>query len=48
MMPTRKQTREHDRRDRIANERRRRKELIAQEEQQRQEWLAANYEPPPF
>jgi Domain of unknown function (DUF222) len=48
MMPTRKQIREHDRRDRIANERRQRKELIAQEEQQRQEWLAANYEPPPF
>ena len=48
MMPTRKQTRERDRRDRIAQERRERTELIAEEERQRQAWLAANYEPPPF
>ena len=48
MMPRRKQTRDQDRRDRIANERRERTELIAEEERQRQAWLAANYEPPPF
>ena len=48
MMPRRKQTREQDRRDRIAQERRERTELIAEEERQRQAWLAANYEPPPF
>jgi hypothetical protein len=48
MMPRRKQTREQDRRDRIAQERRQRTELIAEEERQRQAWLAANYEPPPF
>ena len=47
-MPTRKQTREQDRRDRIAQERRERAGLIAEEERQRQAWLAANYEPPPF
>ena len=48
MMPTRKQTREQDRRDRITKERRERKDLNRQEERQRQAWLAANYEPPPF
>lgn len=48
MMPTRKQTREQDRRDRIARERREREELNAQEARERQAWLAANYEPPPF
>jgi hypothetical protein len=48
MMPRRKQTREQDRRDRIAQERCQRTELIAEEERQRQAWLAANYEPPPF
>ncbi|OBA86095.1 hypothetical protein A5662_03425 [Mycobacteriaceae bacterium 1482268.1] len=48
MMPTRKQTREQDRRDRITRERRERKELNAQEERERQAWLAATYEPPPF
>ena len=37
MMPTRKQTREQDRRDRIAQERRERRELIAEEERERQE-----------
>jgi hypothetical protein len=49
MMPTRKQTREQDRRDRIAKERRERTELIAEEHQRRrQAWRAATYEPPPF
>ena len=48
MMPRRKQTRDQDRRDRIANERRERTQLIAEQERQRQAWLAANYEPPPF
>jgi hypothetical protein len=48
MMPKRKQTREQDRRDRIANERRERTELIAEDERQRQAWLAANCQPPPF
>lgn len=47
-MPTRRQTREQDRRDRITKQRREREQLIADEEQQRQAWLAANYEPPPF
>ena len=49
MMPTRRQTREQDRRDRIAKERRERTELIAEEHQRRrQAWRAATYEPPPF
>ena len=48
MMPRRKQTRAHNRRDRINAERRQRTELIAEEERQRQAWLAATYEPPPF
>ena len=48
MMPTRKQTRDRDRRDRIAKERRERTELIAEEARKRRAWLAANYEPPPF
>jgi hypothetical protein len=48
MMPRRKQTRDQDRRNRINQERRERTELIAQEERQRQDWLAANYQPPPF
>jgi hypothetical protein len=48
MMPTRRQTRDRDRRDRIAKERRQRAELIAEQQRQRQAWLAANYEPPPF
>jgi Domain of unknown function (DUF222) len=48
MMPTRKQTREQDRRDRITRERREREQINRQEERQRQAWLAANYEPPPF
>jgi hypothetical protein len=47
-MPTRRQTRDQDRRDRITKERRQRAELIAEQERQRQAWLAANYEPPPF
>jgi hypothetical protein len=48
MMPRRRQIRDQDRADRIAQERRERTELIAEEERQRQAWLAANYEPPPF
>jgi Domain of unknown function (DUF222) len=49
MMPTRRQTREQDRRDRIAKERRQREELIAEEQRKRRrEWLATTYEPPPF
>jgi len=48
MMPRRKQTRDQDRRNRINQERRERTELIAQEKRQRQDWLAANYQPPPF
>jgi hypothetical protein len=48
MMPTRRQTREQDRCDRITKERRERRELIAEEDRQRQAWLAATYEPPPF
>jgi hypothetical protein len=48
MMPTRRQTREQDRRDRITKERRERTELNAQEQRERQAWLAANYQPPPF
>jgi hypothetical protein len=48
MMPTRRQTREQDRRDRIAKERKERIELNKQEDEQRQAWLAANYRPPPF
>jgi hypothetical protein len=48
MMPTRRQTREQDRRDRIDKERRQRKELIAEEQEKRRVWLASNYEPPPF
>ena len=48
MMPTRKQTREHDRRDRIANERRQRKKLSPKKNNYEKEWLAADYEPPPF
>jgi hypothetical protein len=48
LIPRRKQTRDEERRDRIASERRERAELIAQEERERQAWLAANYQPPPF
>ncbi len=48
MMPRRKQTREQDRRDRIAQERRERTELIAEEARKRSAWRAANYEPPPL
>lgn len=48
MMPTRRQTRELDRQDRIARERREREELNAQEERERQAWLAETHEPPPF
>jgi hypothetical protein len=48
MMPTRRQTREQDRRDRISKEREERREINAEERRKRAAWLAANYEPPPF
>jgi hypothetical protein len=48
MTPRRKHTREQNRAQRIAAERRERTKLIAEEERQRQAWLAANYQPPPF
>lgn len=48
MMPKRTQTREHDRRDRIAAERRRRAAINTEQQRQHQAWLAANYQPPPF
>lgn len=48
MMPRRRQTREQDRRDRIAAERRKREEIIAEQHRQHQAWLAATYTPPPF
>jgi hypothetical protein len=51
MMPTRRQTREQDRHDRITHERRERHDLNRQtqrEQRKRQKWLAQNYEPPPF
>ncbi len=47
MMPTRKQTREQDRRDRIAKERRERLQIIAEEARKR-EWRYTRYDPPPF
>jgi hypothetical protein len=50
MMPTRRQTREQDRQERIDTERRLRAELNTDIdiERQYQAWLADNYEPPPF
>ena len=50
MMPTRRQTREQDRRDRINAERRLRAELNTDIEIEReyQAWLATDAEPPPF
>ncbi|MGV0745255.1 HNH endonuclease signature motif containing protein [Mycolicibacterium sp. XJ870] len=48
MMPTRKQTRDQDRADRINAERRQRAELNTEQQRQHQAWLAANYQPPPF
>ena len=48
MMPTRRQTREQDRRDRITKERQQRKELNKQEERKRWTTLATNEKPPPF
>ncbi len=51
MMPTRRQTREHDRQDRITTERRERHDLNTQaqrEEWKRKKWLAATEKPPPF
>ena len=48
MMPTRRQTREQDRQDRITKERQQRKELNKQEERKRWATLATNEKPPPF
>ncbi|KKF01616.1 hypothetical protein WN67_12930, partial [Mycolicibacterium obuense] len=48
MMPRRATTREQDRRQRIAHERRQRIELDAELERQHQARLAETYEPPPF
>jgi hypothetical protein len=48
MMPTRRQTREQDRHDRITQERRERHNLNRQQQRQHQAWLAANHKPPPF
>ena len=47
-MPTRRQTREQDRRDRINKERQQRTELNNQQERKHWAWLAANEKPPPF
>jgi hypothetical protein len=47
MMPTRRQTRDQDRRDRITKERRQRKQLNADEERKKSAWRTTNYEPPP-
>ncbi|SEP73796.1 hypothetical protein SAMN04488583_3589 [Mycobacterium sp. 88mf] len=49
MMPTRRQTREQDRKDRITAERRQRAELNndLEVERQYQAWLAEEYGPPP-
>ncbi|MBX7435344.1 HNH endonuclease [Mycobacterium sp. Y57] len=48
MMPRRRTTRDQDRQQRIARERRQRQALDAEEERQYQAWLAETYEPPPF
>ena len=48
MMPTRRQTREQDRHDRITNERRERHNLNREQQRQRQAWLTDNQQPPPF
>lgn len=48
MMPKRIHTREHDRRHRIAAERRHRAALNTEQQRQHQVWLATNYQPPPF
>jgi hypothetical protein len=51
MMPTRRQTREQDRQDRITKERQERQELNKQadrEQSKRRAWLNASCEPPPF
>ena len=48
MMPTRRQTREQDRRDRITTERQQRIELNNQQQRKHWAWLAANEKPPPF
>ena len=48
MMPTRRQTREQDRRDRITKERQHRQERNNQQQRKRWATLAANEKPPPF
>ena len=48
MMPTRRTTRDQDRRARIDRERRHRLDINAEHERQHQAWLAATYQPPPF
>ena len=48
MMPTRRTTRDQDRRARIDRERRHRLAINAEHERQHQAWLAATYQPPPF
>jgi hypothetical protein len=47
MMPTRRQTREQDRLDRISKERRQRTQLNAEEERKQWAWHATNEQPPP-
>jgi hypothetical protein len=50
-MPTRRQTRDQDRHDRITQERCERHNLNRQtqrEQRKRRKWVAENYEPPPF
>jgi uncharacterized protein DUF222 len=49
MMPTRRQTREQDRQDRITKERRERQDLNAEDDKRKYAaWRATNCEPPPF
>jgi hypothetical protein len=48
MMPSRKQSRAQDRRARTVRERRVREARIADGRRKHIDWLAANYEPPPF
>ncbi|GFM20596.1 putative c2 domain containing protein, partial [Mycobacterium sp. PO1] len=48
MMPTRRTTRDQDRRARIHHERRQRLDINTEHQRQHQAWLAATYEPPPF
>jgi hypothetical protein len=49
MMPTRRQTRDQDRRDRITKERREREQLNAVERREKlNTWLHTRCEPPPY